>query len=70
MEPLHVPAGHMTAHQVAETLGIKLGGVRQLVARGRLDRTGGSPRQPYYDSEQVLALLAARVPLDTRSAPV
>lgn len=56
-----MPAGHMSAHQVATTLGIGLGGVRQLVARGRLQRAGGSPRQPWYDSDQVLALLAARV---------
>lgn len=62
MEPLYVPAGHMTARQTADTLGIQLTGVRDLVARGRLTRAGGSPRQPYYDTAQVLALLAERVP--------
>ena len=60
MEPLHVPAGHMSAHQVAETLGIGLDGVRQLRRRGHLDAVGGTPRQPWYDTEQVLALLATR----------
>jgi hypothetical protein len=60
MEPLYVPAGHMSARQVAATLDIGLGGVRQLVARGRLTRAGGSARQPWYDTEHVLALLADR----------
>jgi hypothetical protein len=62
MEPLYVPAGHMTTRQVANTLGISPSGVRQLVARGRLTRAGGSPRQPYYDTTAVLAILAERVP--------
>ena len=56
-----MPPGHMSARQVADTLGISPSGVRQLVARGRLTRAGGSPRQPWYDTEQVLAILAARV---------
>lgn len=60
MEALYVPAGHMTAHQVAAILGISLSGVRDLVQRGQLTRAGGSPRQPRYDTDQVLALLAAR----------
>jgi len=62
MEPLHIPAGHMTAHQVAQTLGIGLPGVRKLVQRGQLTRVGGTPRQPYYDTDHVIALAAARVP--------
>lgn len=57
-----MPAGHMSAHQVAQTLGITLGAVRELRRRGRLVAVGGTARQPYYDSEQVLALLAERVP--------
>lgn len=60
MEPLYVPAGHMSAHQVAQTLGIKLTGVRDLVHRGQLQRSGGTPRQPYYDTQAVLELLASR----------
>lgn len=55
-----MPAGYMSAHQVAQTLGIGLGGVRQLVARGRLTRAGGTPRQPWYDTDDVLALIRQR----------
>lgn len=62
MEPLYVPPGCMSARQVADTLGITLSGVRDLVARGHLTRAGGSPRQPYYDTTQVGALAAARQP--------
>ncbi len=61
MEPLFVPAGYMSAHQVAAQLDIGLGGVRQLVHRGQLHRAGGSPRQPWYDTEEVLALVRERV---------
>jgi hypothetical protein len=61
MEPLYVPPGCMSAHQAAAALDITLSGVRQLVARGRLTRAGGSPRQPWYDSERVLAILRERV---------
>lgn len=61
MEPLYVPAGHMSAHQVAQALDITLSGVRDLVARGHLTRAGGSPRQPWYDTRQVRALARARV---------
>jgi hypothetical protein len=52
----------MSAHQAADTLGTDLVGIRYLVRHGRLTRAGGSPRQPYYDTEQVLALLAEREP--------
>lgn len=62
MEPLYVPVGCMSAHQAATALGITLSGVRDLVARGHLTRAGGSPRQPWYDTAQVLALYAARQP--------
>lgn len=48
--------GHLTAHQTAQLLGITLDGVRQLVRRGRLARTGGSPRQPWYAVDDVVAL--------------
>ncbi len=60
MEPLYVPAGHMSARQAAEALGIKLPAVRKLVERGHLTRAGGSPRQPYYDGTQVRQLARAR----------
>lgn len=56
MEPVYVPPGYMSAHQVAAALGIKLTGVRDLVARGRLARAGGTRLKPYYDAEQVRGL--------------
>ncbi|MFC4034557.1 hypothetical protein ACFO3J_24215 [Streptomyces polygonati] len=62
MEPLILPPGYMTAHQTARTLDITLSGVRDLVHRSKLKRAGGSPRQPWYDSEAVLALRDARQP--------
>lgn len=52
--------GHLTAHQTAQQLGISLDGVRQLVRRGRLKRSGGSPRQPWYAIPGVAALQAER----------
>ncbi|MGW1892132.1 hypothetical protein ACWCP6_18010 [Streptomyces sp. NPDC002004] len=60
MEPLYAPPGHLTAHQVAQLLGIKLGGVRQLVHRGQLTRAGGTPRQPWFKVTDVVALDAKR----------
>ncbi len=48
--------GHLTAHQTAHLLGIGLDGVRKLVQRGRLARSGGSPRQPWYAAKDVAAL--------------
>ncbi|MET9876563.1 hypothetical protein ABZZ36_18340 [Actinacidiphila glaucinigra] len=60
MEPLHMPPGYMSAHQVAQQLDITLGAVRILVHRGRLHRAGGTPRQPWYDSDEVDALLQSR----------
>jgi hypothetical protein len=52
--------GHLTAHQTARQLGITLDGVRQLVRRGQLTRSGGSPRQPWYAVPDVAALQAKR----------
>ena len=52
--------GHLTAHQTAQQLGITLDGVRQLVRRGRLKRSGGTPRQPWYAVPDVAALVAER----------
>jgi hypothetical protein len=60
MESQIIRPGHLTAHQTARQLGITLDGVRQLVRRGRLTRTGGSPRQPWYDAAEVAALAADR----------
>ena len=59
MESLTRP-GHLTAHQTARALGISLDGVRQLVRRGRLTRSGGSPRHPWYAVADVTALVVER----------
>lgn len=60
MESLNIRPGHLTAHQTARVLGITLGGVRLLVHRGQLTRSGGTPRQPWYAAEAVAALAASR----------
>ena len=60
MESLIIRPGHLTAHQTAQQLGITLGGVRLLVHRGHLQRSGGTPRQPWYAVTDVAALVAKR----------
>ncbi|GAB2732671.1 helix-turn-helix domain-containing protein [Streptomyces bullii] len=56
MEQQNLRPGYLTAHQTARLLGVELDTVRQLVRRGRLKRSGGSPRQPWYAVEDVQAL--------------
>lgn len=60
MESTNLRPGRLTAHQTAQLLGIGLGGVRLLVHRGKLKRSGGTPRQPWYAVEDVAALAAER----------
>jgi hypothetical protein len=60
MESLNIRPGHLTAHQTARLLGIGLPGVRKLVQRGRLTRSGGTDRQPWYAAQDVAALAAKR----------
>lgn len=60
MESQIIRPGYLTAHQVARTLGISLGGVRQLVRRGQLARSGGTVGQPWYAAEDVAALVVRR----------
>lgn len=60
MESQNIRPGYLTAHQVAHQLGISLGGVRALVHRGQLTRAGGTPRQPWYDRDDVVALQRQR----------
>jgi hypothetical protein len=60
MEQQNIRPGYLTAHQTARLLGVELGTVRQLVRRGQLKRSGGSPRQPWYAVEDVQVLNAER----------
>ncbi|MEU5442753.1 hypothetical protein [Streptomyces griseofuscus] len=60
MESITLRPGHLTAHQTAQQLGITLGGVRQLVHRKQLKRSGGTPRQPWYAVADVTALALKR----------
>lgn len=60
MESQNIRPGHLTAHQVAQQLGITLGGVRLLVHRGQLQRSGGTPRQPWYAVQDVTTLAVKR----------
>jgi hypothetical protein len=60
MESQIIRPGHLTAHQTARQLGITLAGVRKLVQRGQLARSGGSVGQPWYAVEDVTALVLAR----------
>jgi len=60
MESQIIRPGHLTAHQTAALLGITLDGVRKLVQRGQLTRSGGTPRQPWYAVPDVAALDAKR----------
>ncbi|MFC7842510.1 hypothetical protein [Streptomyces sp. NPDC057382] len=65
MESQIIRPGHLTAHQTARILGTDLAGVRKLVQRGRLQRSGGSPRQPWYPAVDVAALAAKRTAAPT-----
>jgi plasmid maintenance system antidote protein VapI len=60
MESQIIRPGHLTAHQTAQQLGITLSGVRKLVQRGRLQRSGGTVGQPWYAVDDVTALVLAR----------
>jgi len=60
MESQNIRPGHLTAYQTARMLGVELDTVRQLVRRGRLTRSGGTPRQPWYAAQDVAALAAER----------
>jgi len=64
MESQMIRPGHLTAHQTARLLGVGLDAVRQMVKRGQLNRSGGTPRQPWYPVDEVAALAAKRRTLD------
>ncbi len=60
MESQMIRPGHLTAHQTARLLGVSLAGVRKLVQRGQLARSGGTDRQPWYTAADVATLAADR----------
>lgn len=60
MESQMIRPGHLTAHQTARLLGVTLPGVRKLVQRGQLARSGGTERQPWYAARDVATLAAKR----------
>ncbi|MFJ3826223.1 hypothetical protein [Streptomyces nodosus] len=60
MESEIIRPGYLTAHQTARVLDIGLPGVRKLVQRGQLQRSGGTERQPWYAVDHVTALATKR----------
>ncbi|MFB9464515.1 hypothetical protein [Streptomyces cinereospinus] len=64
MEQQHIRPGHLTAHQTARLLGVGLTGLRSIVHRGQLTRSGGTERQPWYAAADVAALAAKRAARD------
>lgn len=61
MDSLYAPPGHLTTAQVAQVLGTTPGAVRNLVYRGRLTRSGGSERYPWFAARDVAAIHANRL---------
>lgn len=55
-----VPPGYYGTSDVARALGIGSAGVRKLVQRGQLRRSGGTPRHPWYAARDVAALTVKR----------
>lgn len=60
MDSLYAPPGHLTAAQARQALGISAGALRNLVYRGRLTRSGGTERHPWYATRDVAAIAATR----------
>ncbi|MFJ2568165.1 hypothetical protein ACIO02_35470 [Streptomyces sp. NPDC087568] len=61
MEQQIIRPGHLTAHQTRQVLGgISAGALRQLVYRGKLQRSGGTARYPHFAVDDVTALAAER----------
>lgn len=53
--------GHLTAQQTRQVLGnISAGALRNLVYRGRLTRSGGTERHPYFAVQDVYTLVEKR----------
>ncbi|MGN7136783.1 hypothetical protein [Streptomyces pseudogriseolus] len=60
MDSVYAPPGHLTAEQTRQALGITAGALRNLVYRGRLARSGGTPRHPWFLARDVAAVAANR----------
>lgn len=60
MEPQIIRYGQLTAEQTRTALGISAGALRNLVYRGQLTRSSGTPRHPYFPAADVVALVAKR----------
>ncbi|MFC8985166.1 hypothetical protein [Streptomyces sp. NPDC057115] len=60
MDSVYAPPGHLTTAQVAQVLGTTPGAVRNLVYRGRLKRSGGTERRPWFRATDVAAIHANR----------
>jgi len=60
MDDLYAPPGHLTAPQARQALGITAGALRNLVYRGRLTRSGGTDRHPWFAAKDVAAIAAKR----------
>lgn len=60
MDQREAPPGYYTTRDVARALGTTPGAVRLLVHRGRLQRSGGTERYPWYATTDVAALVANR----------
>jgi DNA-directed RNA polymerase specialized sigma24 family protein len=55
-----LPPGYYGTRDVARALGVQPDAVRQLVHRGRLKRSGGTSRRPWYRVTDVAAIVAER----------
>ncbi|MFE6482411.1 hypothetical protein ACFVGN_05650 [Streptomyces sp. NPDC057757] len=60
MEPQIIRPGQLTAEQTREALGVSAGALRNLVWRGKLTRSSGTERHPYYAVTDVTALALKR----------
>ncbi|MFE6426753.1 hypothetical protein ACFVOB_14945 [Streptomyces rochei] len=60
MDSVYAPPGHLTTRQVAQVLSTSPGAVRNLVYRGRLTRSGGTERHPWFAARDVAAIAAER----------
>jgi hypothetical protein len=60
MESQMIRPGHLTAEQTRQALGISAGALRNLVYRGRLTRSTGTARYPYFAAPDVYELLKER----------